>query len=207
MKKNVCAGFICDLLFISDHLKIGRNFVFGCVLVFVKSLTDDGFIKAPMRYKKNIVQGTVHRVFNASSNWHAFTESIAEVGCMLEKNQYPPQLYEPIIHETPNKIIEKHMKQDTNTKTPEKATKKRIPFVMQYRGNKSDVFSKRLRKTANISVIFTTRQMKTALPSLKLKTPENVRGNVVYEITCSRCQSSYVWQTTRHLATRVHKHS
>ena len=45
----------------------------------------------PMRYKKNIVQGTVHCVFNASSNWHAFTESITEVGCMLEKNQYPPQ--------------------------------------------------------------------------------------------------------------------
>ena len=45
---------------------------------------------APMRYKKNIVQETVHRVFNASSNWHAFTKSIAEVGFMLEKNQYPP---------------------------------------------------------------------------------------------------------------------
>ena len=126
---------------------------------------------------------------------------------MLEKNQYPPQFYEPIIRETRNKILEKHMKQDTNTKTPEKATKKRIPFVMQYRGNKSDVFSKRLRKTANISVIFTTRQMKTALPSLKPKIPENVRGNVVYEITCSRCQSSYVGQTTRHLATRVHEQS
>ena len=99
------------------------------------------------------------------------------------------------------------MKQDTNTKTPENAAKKRLPFVMQYRGNKSDVFSKRLRKTANISVIFTTRQMKTALPSLKQKLPENVRGNVVYEITCSGYQSSYVGQTTRHLATRVHEDS
>ena len=59
---------------------------------------------APKRYQKNIVQGTVHRVFNASSNWHAFTESIAEVGCMLEKNQYPPHFYEPIIRETLNKI-------------------------------------------------------------------------------------------------------
>ena len=54
----------------------------------------------PMRYKKNTVQGTVHRVFNASSNWHAFTESITAVGCMLEKNHYPPQFYEPIIRET-----------------------------------------------------------------------------------------------------------
>ena len=57
---------------------------------------------APMRYKKNIEQGTVHRVFNASSNWHAFTESITEVGCMLEKNQNPPQFFEPIIRETLN---------------------------------------------------------------------------------------------------------
>ena len=118
---------------------------------------------------------------------------------MLEKKQYPPQFYEPIIRET-LKIIEKHLKQDTNTKTTEKAAKKRIPFVMQYRGSKSDVVSNRLRKTANISVIFTTRQMKP-------KTPENVHGNVVYEITCSRCQSSYVGQTTRHLATRVREHS
>ena len=136
-----------------------------------------------MRYKKNIVQGTVQRVLNASSNWHAFTESITEFGCMLKKNQYSPQFYEPIIRETLNKIIEKHMKQDTNTKTTENATKKLIPFVLQYRGNKSDVFSKRLRKTADYSVIFTTRQMKTALPSLKPKIPENVHGNVVYEIT------------------------
>ena len=110
---------------------------------------------APIRYK-NIVQQTLHRVFNASSNWHAFTESITEFGCMLEKNQNPPQFYEPIIRETLNKMIEKHMKQGTNTKTTEKAAKKRIPFVMQYRGNKSDVFSKRLQKTTNISVIFTT---------------------------------------------------
>ena len=67
---------------------------------------------APMRYKKNTVRGTVHRVFNASSNWYAFTESITEVGSMLEKNQYPPQFYDSIIRETLNKIIEKHMKQD-----------------------------------------------------------------------------------------------
>ena len=88
---------------------------------------------------------------------------------MLEKNQYPLQFYEPIFRETLNKIIEKHMKQDTNTKTTEKAAKKRILFVMQNRGNKKAVFSKPLRKMANISVIFTTRQKKTALPSLKPK--------------------------------------
>ena len=34
-----------------------------------------------------------------------------------------------------------------------------------------------------------------------------VRSNVDYEILCPRCQSSYVGQTTRHLATRLHEHS
>ena len=135
---------------------------------------------APMRYKQNIVQGTVHRIFHASSNWHFFTEGIIVATHMLEKNQYPSQFYEPIIRKTLNKIIEQPVKQCSNT--TERLPKKRTPFVMQYRGNKSDVFSKRLQKTANISVIFTTRQLRTALPSLKAKIPEMVRSNVVYEI-------------------------
>ena len=81
------------------------------------------------------------------------------------------------------------------------------PLILQYRGNKSDQFSKKLRRTVEVSTIFTTRKLKTALPSLKSPIPKMFLSNVVYQITCPGCQSSYVGQTTRHLTTRIQEHA
>ena len=49
--------------------------------------------------------------------------------------------------------------------------------------------------------------MKTVLPSLKSKIPDDLKSRVIYEITCSGCKSSYVGQTTRHLMTRLAEHA
>ena len=51
------------------------------------------------------------------------------------------------------------------------------------------------------------RKMKTVLPSLKPQVPRMLQSNVVYQITCSRCMSSYVGQTTRHLMRRFKEHT
>ena len=56
-------------------------------------------------------------------------------------------------------------------------------------------------------MLFTTRKMKTVLPSLKSKIPDDLKSRVIYEITCSGCKSSYVGQTTRHLMTRLAEHA
>ena len=48
--------------------------------------------------------------------------------------------------------------------------------------------------------------MKTCLPSLKSAIDKCFKSRVVYKIKCSRCDSCYVGQTTRHLITRLKEH-
>ena len=62
--------------------------------------------------------------------------------------------------------------------------------------------------SANIrgKIIFTPRKLKTCLPSLKTSFARELRSKMVYKLTCSGCNSYYVCQTVRHLATRVDEH-
>ena len=66
--------------------------------------------------KKNILQGYVHRDFNVSSNRLSFMESMTEIVCTLEKNQFRSQIYETIICEARTKIFEKPIEKDTSTR-------------------------------------------------------------------------------------------
>ena len=54
--------------------------------------------------------------------------------------------------------------------------------------------------------IFTTRKLKTCLSSLKTSFARKLRSKVVYKLTCSECNATYVDQTVRPLATRVNEH-
>ena len=51
------------------------------------------------------------------------------------------------------------------------------------------------------------RKLKTVLPSLKAPVEKSLKSGVVYEICCSRCNSRYVGQSSRHLTTRIKEHS
>ena len=53
----------------------------------------------------------------------------------------------------------------------------------------------------------TMKKVKHLLPSLKPVVPKMLRNNVVYKITCPRCESSYVGQTVRHLQHRFREHT
>ena len=53
------------------------------ILLFFRSL-------APTQYKKNIIEGTVHRIFNATSSWQLFHQGLAPAMTTWEDNQYPP---------------------------------------------------------------------------------------------------------------------
>ena len=71
--------------------------------------TDTGLIMnfhavAPRRYKRAVVQGFVHRIFRACSSWKAFHDSVTRAKQVLERNQYPPEFYDPIISQTIEKI-------------------------------------------------------------------------------------------------------
>ena len=56
--------------------------------------TDTGLILqfralAPMVYKKNIIEGTIYRIFNSTSTWEKFVDGMDCAMKIWEANQYP----------------------------------------------------------------------------------------------------------------------
>ncbi len=90
--------------------------------------TDTGLIMnyhalAPKKYKWSVVSGFVYRIHRACSTWENFHRSLERAKRVLEKNQYPPDFYEPIIAETIKNIYEgKESTTNTTTKTTTAAT-------------------------------------------------------------------------------------
>ena len=80
------------------------------------------------------------------------------------------------------------------------------PLILQYRGTISDKFSYRLRRILRVPIVFTTRKLRAAMPSLKSPVPKELNSHVVYQLFCPSCDASYVGQTIRHLSTRLNEH-
>jgi len=61
---------------------------------------------APLKYKRAVVAGLVHRIVRSCSSWLNVHENFVRAKTILENNQYQPYFYEPIIAETLRKIVE-----------------------------------------------------------------------------------------------------
>ena len=102
-----------------------------------------------------------------------------------------------------NKIREP---EETPEEEAEDDTEKKMIFL-QYRGEITENFERTLnRVNAPCKIVTTIRKMKTVLPSLKSPVDKALRSGLVHGITCSRSQSCYVGQTTRHLLVLVGEH-
>ena len=159
---------------------------------------------APKRYKRSVVEGFVHRVYRTCSHWKYFNDSLNKAKDILERNQYPPQFYEPIINSTIEKLVAPVVNvQDENAKR-----KSNVMMYVSYRGHVTDMFVKKLKESgAPVQPIVTLRKLKTVMPSLKTTTKFESRSRVVYKITCPGCETCYVGQTRRHLLTRFREHN
>jgi len=172
--------------------------------------TDTGLIMnfhaiAPKKYKRNVVQGFIHRIFNATSTWSAMIEGCEKAKAILLKNQYPEQFFEPIIFQTLEKLIAK--KEVLQLQEPEQDKMDMKMVFVQYRGNETDKFVTRLKASgAPCKIVLTLRKIKTMLPPLKEKVPKELISNVIYKFKCSGCTSTYVGQTVRHLNARASEH-
>ena len=135
--------------------------------------TDTGLILnyhslAPKRYKRSVVSVFLHRIYKYScSTRQNFHTSLEKAKQILEKNQYPPTFYEPIIRQTLETIMTETQKSTDKTDQTD-ATSERVPLLIQYRGKCSEDYARALHKCeAPVSVIFTLRKLKTVMPSLK----------------------------------------
>ena len=161
---------------------------------------------APDKYKRSVVAGMIHRIFRACSTWMLIHKSFEKAKKILESNQYPPSFYEPIFKKTLNTIITKP--EDKQEETEEEEEVEKAMIFLQYRGKLTEKFEHALKRIeAPCKVIMTLRKLKTVLPSLKAPVEKSLKSGVVYEICCSRCNSRYVGQSSRHLQTRIKEHS
>ena len=167
--------------------------------------TDTGLIMnfhavSPIKYKKSVVTGFVHRIYRACSSWKYFHESLTKAKSILDQNQYPKSFYEPLINRSLDRIINQVEKPDDEEETTHK-------MFLQYRGQVTEDYLKALNRIkAPCKVILTLRKMKTVLPSLKSDVEKALRSRIVYKITCSRCSACYVGQTDRHFSVRFKEH-
>ena len=164
---------------------------------------------APTQYKRNVVEGTIHRTNHTTTDWIAFHDSVAKAQLTFEQNGYPPQFYGKFVRDTISKIknvASPINRQDTGEgKAVEKSKERRPLLMLQYNVQESDRFARRLR-THGVSTIFTTRKLKSCLPSLKDPIPEELSSKVIYQIEYPGCHSRYVGQTARHVITRLGEH-
>ena len=59
-----------------------------------RQATDTGLILnfeavAPMKYKRNLIQGFIYRIWNACSTWNNFDKGVEEVKKILKENNTP----------------------------------------------------------------------------------------------------------------------
>ena len=114
---------------------------------------------------------------------------------------------EEIVSENEEDVSENDVSLDPNAYSVNLREKDKFKFFMNYRGKPSEKFARSLRKlNAPCKIIMTLHKTKQSLPSLKVKVPKMLQSNVVYKITCPRCDSSYVGQTTRHVQQRFREH-
>ena len=72
--------------------------------------TDTGLVMnflalAPMKYKRSVVCGMIHRIFRSCSNFKTLNESLNKAKLILEKNQYPKSFVDSIIKATLDKLL------------------------------------------------------------------------------------------------------
>jgi len=158
---------------------------------------------APMKYKRAVVIGFVHRIFRACSNWENFHESIERAKAILLKNQYPPRFSDKLIQDTITKLV----LSENQCKVDEKLDDDPFLLFVQYRGKNSEKYASDIKRTGvPVKIVFTLRKLKTVTPSLKPPIEKALRSKVVYQFTCSRCEACYVGATSRHLQTRFKEH-
>ena len=154
-----------------------------------------------------MVSGFVYRVYRACSSWQNFHDSLGKAKRILEKNQYPPSFYDPIIKQTLDSIVGvvKHPTEKSSIQSNTRSGK--VALFIQHRGKCTEDYVRALHKiNAPCTIIMTLRKLKTVLPSRKPPVEKMLKSGLVYRLTCARCSACYVGETSRHLKSRVREH-
>ena len=135
---------------------------------------------APLQYKRNVIEETVHSVFRSTSLWENFDQALEKNRKQWIENQYPKNWSDNIVFETLNKIIEGQ--RIFEGKAPELINDKWLKNSPPFH---NAMLAAKLWQISGARIIFTTRKLKTCLPSLETSFAREVRSKVVYKLTCN----------------------
>ena len=200
------------LAFLDLQISIDKSRTISCG--WYQKPTDTGTILnfrscAPLQYKRSVIEGTVYRVFRSTSTWEEYDKAMKINREQWLDNPYPESWSSWVASHALEKIISegKNKKNMAEKKKPCDYSNDSLPILMvQYRGNHSQTLAKKVRDITNALIVFTTRKLKTCMPSLKSSFSSELKSKVVYRLECCGCKSIYVGQTVRHLTKRIEEH-
>ena len=99
-----------DLAFLDLNINLNEDRKISCY--WYQKSTDTGIILnlrscAPLQHKRCVIQGTVHRIFNATSDWQSFDVALKKNQEIWTENQYPTEWSSSIVNETLDEIFTK----------------------------------------------------------------------------------------------------
>ena len=124
-------------------------------------------------------------------------------------NQYPESWSSRVASHALEKIIRegKSKKNMTEKKKLCDYSNDSPPILMvQCKGNHCQTLAKKVRDITNAQIIFTTRKMKTCMPSLNSSFSSELKIKVVYRLECCGCKPIYIGQTVQNLTIRIEEH-
>ena len=210
-----------DLAFLDLNMNINEDRKISCY--WYQKSTDTGIILnfrscAPLQHKKNVIQVTVHRIFNATSDWECFDVALKKNRKIWTENQYQTEWSSSIVNEKLDKTVTREKVTAKSSPPPKKKWRKSQNLkVLKIRSlnwgflcNTEEILLKILKrnwkKLCVIHINFTTRRLRTCLPTLKSSYDKNPKSHVVYKGKCNGCSPIYVGQTSRYVTTRISEH-
>ena len=153
----------------------------------------------PKRYKRNIINGELHRAKKISTK---FEKELFRIRIKFKNAGYPIRFINSVISSfnTPNERV---WNRDNN----QQRVLINLPFCTQ-----NEIFAKSFIKRLNIFthnkydfiIIWKTRKLRSLFP-LKDRVNPNYVSDVIYEGTCT-CNESYIGETDRNVIVRWNEH-
>ncbi len=164
----------------------------------------DSFI--PRTFKLGLVLSLLFRIYSICSSWSLFHNEIAKLKCILSKNGYPRAFVDLCVDRFLNSVC---TPKTTVAERPENT----VTIVLPYLGKLSnDVRTRILRLCKSVypdvkcRIVFKTLYRISNSFPFKDRHPLALNSGVIYNFTCTCCNTSYIGKSIRHLHTRVCEH-
>ena len=160
--------------------------------------------------KVGLIYTLVDGSFKINNNTTGREKDLQQLSITLQRNSFPNHLVDKIIKGYKNKFSSRPTQNDTSS-TGVNTTGIRY-CKLSFVGDFSTVTRKKLKnllgvfcKVIDIRIVFSSFKIKNFF-SFKDSIPDALKSLVVYQFTCTGCNSRYIGETSRHFATRVKEH-